>query len=443
MMATCEVTVKAKVYPVEGVSLDRTSVELTEGDEITLNATVKPDNATNKRVTWSSSDESVAKVSDGKVVALAPGNAIITVNTKDGRKTATCEVVVTPRNRTDLSFSGTANCYIISESGAYKFTPTRGNSNKSVGVIESVEVLWETFGNGVKPKAGDLVKNVKLQDGSIVFETPSVFNEGNAVIAAKDAFGIILWSWHIWLTDEPEEQVYYNKAGTMMDRNLGATSARPGDIGAHGLFYQWGRKDPFLGAAFNNSFSPSIAYSTITWPSAVSSNSSNGTISYATANPTTFIKYNSSNWDWYYTGDSSTDNTRWTTSKTAKSIYDPCPSGWRVPDGGENGVWAKAVDLSSRFKDETLYSETNKGMNFSGKFGDDNTIWYPASGCRRNYDGVLVDYRDLGHYWSASSSGNDNYGAFNLIFYSDGVVLPSNEDSRAQCNSVRCVKEQY
>ena len=82
-------------------------------------------------------------------------------------------------------------------------------------------------------------------------------------------------------------------------------------------------------------------------------------------------------------------------------------------------------------------------MNFSGKFGDDNTIWYPASGCRRNYDGVLVDYRDLGHYWSASSSGNDNYGAFNLIFYSDGVVLPSNENSRAQCNSVRCVKEQY
>ena len=89
MIATCEVTVKAKVYPVEGVSLDRTSVELIEGDEITLNATVKPDNATNKRVTWSSSDESVAKVSDGKVVALAPGNAIITVNTKDGRKTAT------------------------------------------------------------------------------------------------------------------------------------------------------------------------------------------------------------------------------------------------------------------------------------------------------------------------------------------------------------------
>ena len=92
--AACKVTVKAKVYPVESVSLDRTSVELTEGDEITLNATVKPDNATNKNVTWSSSNSSVAKVVNGKVTALKEGYAIIIVSTEDGGKTATCEVVV-------------------------------------------------------------------------------------------------------------------------------------------------------------------------------------------------------------------------------------------------------------------------------------------------------------------------------------------------------------
>ena len=92
--ATCEVTVKAKVYPVESVSLDRSSIELTEGEEITLNATVKPDNATNKNITWSSSNSSVAKVVNGKVTALKPGNATIIVSTEDGGKTATCEVTV-------------------------------------------------------------------------------------------------------------------------------------------------------------------------------------------------------------------------------------------------------------------------------------------------------------------------------------------------------------
>ncbi len=92
--ATCEVTVNAKVYPVESVSLDRTSAELTEGDEITLAATVKPDNATNKGVSWKSSDPSVASVSEGKVTALKPGKATITVKTDDGGKTATCEVTV-------------------------------------------------------------------------------------------------------------------------------------------------------------------------------------------------------------------------------------------------------------------------------------------------------------------------------------------------------------
>ena len=92
--ATCEVTVNAKVYPVESVSLDRTSAELTEGDELTLTAIVKPDNATNKGVIWKSSDSSVASVSDGKVAALKPGKATITVKTDDGGKTATCEVTV-------------------------------------------------------------------------------------------------------------------------------------------------------------------------------------------------------------------------------------------------------------------------------------------------------------------------------------------------------------
>ena len=329
-----------------------------------------------------------------------------------------------------------ANCYIVSESGWYQFRSAKGNSLELLSDVESAEVLWESFGTDVTPEEGDLVSAALYRDGNIYFKTADTFKEGNAVIAAKDASGKILWSWHIWLTDQPEEQVYYNNAGTMMDRNLGATSATPGDVGALGLLYQWGRKDPFLGSS---SISSDIeAKSTGTWPSAVSSNSTNGTIEYATAYPTTFIKSNSSNHDWYYTGSSATDNTRWTTSARTKSIYDPCPSGWRVPDGGENGIWSKARGSSSSFTQSSLYDSTNECMNFSGKFGSASTIWYPASGCRISNDGGLDGVGSRGRFWSASPF---IYDAYYLGFGSNGYVSPSSTIGRAYGHSVRCIKE--
>ena len=220
----------------------------------------------------------------------------------------------------------------------------------------------------------------------------------------------------------------------MMDRNLGATSATPGDVGALGLHYQWGRKDPFLGSSSISS-NEVIAKSTITWPSEVYSDSSKGTIAYATANPTTFIGYNDSNYDWYYTGSTSTDNTRWTTSESSKSIYDPCPAGWRVPDGGDNGVWSKALGPSSSF------NSTNEGMNFSGKFGSASTIWYPASGCRSGFDGYLGPVGNVGLCWSASPYSDDSRYAYGLYFNLYGDVYPSYGYVHAYGYSVRCLQE--
>ena len=332
-----------------------------------------------------------------------------------------------------LSASGTANSYIVSEAGSYKFTPTKGNSSKSVGTIASVETLWESFGTDVTPNVGDIVKNVTYADGVISFETPEIFKEGNAVIAAKDASGTILWSWHIWLTDEPEKQKYYGNAGTMMDRNLGAISATPGDVGALGLLYQWGRKDPFLGSS---SISESVeAKSTITWPLMVESNSSNGTISYATNNPTTFITGDDSNNDWYYTDSSSTDDTRWTTSLNTKSIYDPCPVGWRVPDGGDTGVWDKSV--GSYKKLICSYDSTHEGSDLDF-FGSASTIWYPASGCLSSTDGSLYDVGNAGFYWSASSNSNSPYSMhFNYL----GSINLHSLSNCAYGRSVRCIQE--
>ena len=329
-----------------------------------------------------------------------------------------------------LTSKGTANCYIVSSSGTYSFPTVKGNSSQSVGAVASAAVLWESFGTSRTPLVGDLISKVSYSNGIITFQTNNTFKEGNAVIAAKDASGKILWSWHIWLTDQPQGQEYYNNAGTMMDRNLGAISATPGDVGALGLLYQWGRKDPFLsGGSISSS---TLAKSTITWPSAVSTNSSRGTVSYVTANPTTFVCASSSPYDWHY---SSRDNSLWTTSYKTKSIYDPCPAGWRVPDGGYYGIWSKAKGSSSSFS--RTYNSSSKGMNFSGKFGSASTIWYPASGFRNSFNGGLYYVGDSGFCWSASN----DYDAYSLYFNDNGYVDPSHNDGRASGRSVRCLQD--
>ena len=329
----------------------------------------------------------------------------------------------------NLSELGTANSYIVSSSGSYKFGTVKGNSSESIGAVASAEVLWETFGTDVTPNVGDLVKNVKYADGAISFDTPSAFKEGNAVIAAKDASGKILWSWHIWLTDQPQGQDYYNNAGIMMDRNLGATSATPGDVGALGLLYQWGRKDPFLGSSSltSNSNNWQTAKSTITWPSSVDSKSSTGTIEYAIAHPTTFIYYNPNNKDWYYSSGESTNNSRW---KTEKTIYDPCPAGWRIPDGGKEGIWSKALGNPYREWNSEIYE--NKGVDFSGLFGDASNIWYPGT---TDYGSLSIG---VGCYWSCTTLGISAY----YLHFKPGEYHPAEYDRcRGSRFSVRCCRE--
>lgn len=91
--ATCTVKVSTKVVAVTSITLDKTSLSMKVGETETITVTVNPDNATDKNVTWTSSDESVAKVADGKVTAVKSGKATITAKCED--KTAECAVTVT------------------------------------------------------------------------------------------------------------------------------------------------------------------------------------------------------------------------------------------------------------------------------------------------------------------------------------------------------------
>ena len=368
-----------------------------------------------------SSFKIVVSFTDGTSMCLKSDKAL---NIK--RSVRTTAAVLEYNDPIDLSEDGSANCYIVSTAGKYRFDAVKGNSGESVGAVENAEVLWESFGTDVVPSIGDLVRNVNYKDGYIEFDTPSVHKEGNAVIAAKNASGTILWSWHIWLTDQPEEQVYYNNAGTMMDRNLGATSATPGDVGALGLLYQWGRKDPFLGSSCIGEAVE--AMSTANWPLFERSTAVVGsTIEYSIENPMCFIGVEARDSDWYYTDSSATDKTRWSVDKT---IYDPCPVGWCVPEGGDHGIWSKGCGSSSNFNDGSLYNSINDGMNFSGKLGGASIIWYPTTARRDDWSGKLY-YPYGAIYWSTNT---------NIFCFYDVSVSPSARGSAGYAQPVRCSK---
>ena len=133
--AQATITVKAKpvvdtTVSVTGVSLNKTSLTLTEGDSSSLTATINPSNATNKNVTWASSNSSVVTVdANGNIKAIKTGSATITVTTKEGNHKATCEIVV---NEKPVSYKIIFTPEVQAGTGAvlqYSVAVTKNNSS--------------------------------------------------------------------------------------------------------------------------------------------------------------------------------------------------------------------------------------------------------------------------------------------------------------------------
>lgn len=259
---------------------------------------------------------------------------------------------------TPLDDDGTANCYIAPQCGtSYSFDATvTGNGRTTTNIRPSglsgvsARVLWETG-----TVRGAVIKDAEYQSGRIVFTTGT--DRGNALIGLFDSRDNCIWSWHIWSVDyDPAAAAQTYKSGAVfMDRNLGALTTDCTRPESRGLYYQWGRKDPmiypslFRSNQWNEPIHADAVYAagfeyTESHPRDVASPYDIMTVEWATAHPTTYMDgaffEDWEEWtsvsDWLHARNSNLWGNR-TTGKTIvmatdKSIYDPCPPGWRVPD---------------------------------------------------------------------------------------------------------------
>jgi hypothetical protein len=324
----------------------------------------------------------------------------------------------------DLGKDGTANSYIVTAAGDYKFKAVKGNSEEAVAAA-SAEIVWETCNTAEAVAENSVIASVSVADGYVKFSTPATLKPGNAVIAAKDADGAIVWSWHIWVPATAIVTASYGNAlgADAMDRNLGALVAAaagdtPVDITSLGLLYQWGRKDPFPGAASLESHPAAAAVS----KNATTKAEGTITLAQAIANPT--LMGFTSNGDWIDTS----DDTLW--QNAGKTIYDPCPPGYRVPvRDGSMPFWSSDLSAAAGWaenKDNAWFTlgEPAGVFPFAG-YVDDDGLDYKYAGTRALY-------------WTSHRSGSVTaYGTD--VRAGDRHKLSS--PARARAGSVRCVIE--
>ena len=447
----------------------------------------------------------------------------------------------------DLSANGTANCYLITAPGYYKFkADVKGNgvvpsqlesvAGQTAIAPKSALVLWYNcyYDGTVKDESPVFVNSVLVKDGYICFYTPSTFVSGNVVIAAFAEEGVtyesieidekrnisnatMLWSWNIWAVKDYDMDSDAMTLGSykIMGRNLGAIAdgrdlnGNFEPVNAVGNFYQWGRKDPF--PSFDNydtyqpcdytnyllsvpTFTPIIALQINNQSNkknvngqmfgyahksdgsvdtnaalnfapkssfASSSDKLDVYLSYATKAPYMFIggvnKVNGgleySNYNWYFKSDKDqTFKALWGDSDSGddrvvvKSLYDPCPAGWRA-------MGKEVIDaFVSAFNAEGAASMASNlhGVLFNGSY-------FPFTGCGRNYSNMKVGQSKISGYetpvmfWNASAcDANSGFwypGRLELDAPANANVSSvvtskkANDRCGAQGLAVRCVKE--
>ena len=423
----------------------------------------------------------------------------------------------TPYNLSNQTDGGptdenTANCYVVSAPGYYSFPLVYGNALKNRSTNESAYKTGNTGSNilsnfinhtgagisdpyiannnGCTPAKAelvwqdvmDLVTDIKYNAGSnggnISFKVDRFsIQQGNAVIAIKDASNNVLWSWHIWVTDENIDNVievtnYQNVKYNIMPVNLGwcdddvTTYAErsckvrftAGDaskevtirqvsasitIRGNHPYYQWGRKDPLRP-------SNGLANTNKTWydKNGTSSQSNPATENFS-AGVTCIMNYilKPDVMQSQYYGDNtyanlwSADNNVYTANdeNVIKTIYDPSPVGFKLPPSNAfTGFTTTGEYVSTLSQINGEWDSSLKGWNFYTDSSKNKTIFFPASGCRYYSNGGAGSVGSYGYCWSAVPY-YQLYGR-GLSFYSSGVS-PLYLSNRAYGFGVRSSQE--
>ena len=427
----------------------------------------------------------------------------------------------------NLSASQTANCYMVHENGYYKFDATvRGNGVGSLlplggtttaeinGGLSTkispykVDVLWWQ-GDFTKSEDFDSDKsepeNMCLNlldngiigsDGYVAFQITN-FSKGNVILAAYDESENILWTWHIWLTDKPQDRLSGNY--TKMDRFLGATFAPTiGNITANdqpseedkflfgtgelqatfGFYYQWGRKDPIIGPTSpdpdDTSTSPGTVPSAGWWKK-----NTDGTWTYKTSIPvksaalipdvvkdptafytsTTERSEKSSQWFPESFADGYTNVALWGYAVKdygiqgqtfSKTMHDPCPPGYRTPfhfswrydseykyaegDGGEGETYFIHEPWFETWTGEAPNGIVTNIPHFE-------RMWYPYTGYRAPTSGECVNVGTDGYMYTGMPMGQYNTRSFWYGESKSGQYSDTKGHGSAYGKMIRCMKE--
>lgn len=358
----------------------------------------------------------------------------------------------------------TANCYVVRKPGIYKLPLIYGNAVKN-GVVNTAAFTNNggAYSHDFVDGAGNIIvdpviywpshvsivnsdapNNVDINLGeyyeSIFYDEEGNFNYititvhevpetgGNVIISARDSLDDYnIWSWHLWLWPYDLSPVEItNSTGVtynIMPVNL---ASKYDSDGTHikNWFYQWGRPMPLLCPSAWNSTADHT-------PGSITKRDRADVLRKGLNNTNTFYYNSNSPYNWfgdksYYnlwdaacTGTGNSDN------DTVKTVYDPCPVGWKVPNG-------------NTFTGLSILSSANGIVKMRRYSGDTVGVDFPLSGYRSLSGGSLANVGSSGCVWR--SSANSQSFAYSLSFYS-GDVYPQSYDYRAYGFSVRPVED--
>ena len=292
---------------------------------------------------------------------------------------------------------------------------------------------------------GELTIDRKLQEGKTIITVPLSGKKGNAVIALRSVLTgtPVVWSFHIWVSEINDVACSTSSMGSysLLDRNIGATST-DGTLNSFGVNYQWGRKDPFprLLVAQSGTSVEGDALKTAERTSSV-------TLNYSIQNPDTRVTYTSAsgakwlptsvNGLWGYAGVHGSSSDALKVKSTVKTVYDPCPAGYKVP----------ALGYLSTIGELNTKSNAVAGKGYNMSTGT-STIFFPYSGyVRVSKTTKANDYQSYrGYLWTVNNR-SDAQGAYIFWYNADGIQANKNSigaNIYTYCGDalpVRCIKE--